>query len=300
MRHFHTLFTVLSLLLVSSPVWAQNKDRVIPDVPAPLKVLEEKGAQLRYLGAENDMDGWIAIYQGQEQYYYITPDKKAFVTGLMFAEDGRPITIDQVKELQKQNGGVLDLLAEQVPPSPAEQAEKAAPKSVSDAFNRKSPGERMFADVERSNWIRLGSADAPVIYSFVDPQCPHCHKFMTDLRKNYIEKGIVQVRIVPVGFSEASLAQASFLLASPDAEQRFFKHLDGDKEALPAKSNVSTQAIQKNMALMQAWKFNVTPLTVYRSRAGDVKIVRGVSKDIQGLVADLPSGAASLPQSASP
>ena len=99
----------------------------------------------------------------------------------------------------------------------------------------------------------------------------------------------MQVRIIPVGFQEGSLAQASFLLASPDAEQRFYKHLDGDKEALPAKSDVSTQAIMKNMALMQTWKFNVTPLTVYRSRTGEIKIVRGRAKDTQGLIADLPA-----------
>jgi thiol:disulfide interchange protein DsbG len=278
---------VLALLFLAFPAQAQSK-KVIPDIPDPLKALEEKGAQLRYLGTENDMDGWIAIYQGQEQYYYITPDKKAFVTGLMFGDNGRPITIEQVKELQKQNGGVLDLLAEGEAPSAAETEAANAPKTVSDALS-KSPGERMFADVELSNWVRLGSPSAPVIYSFVDPQCPHCHKFLTDLRKDYIEKGLVQVRIVPVGFVEGSLAQASFLLAAPDAEQRFYKHLDGDAEALPAKSNVSTQAIQKNMALMQAWKFNVTPLTVYRSRGGDVKIVRGVAKDIQSLIADLPS-----------
>lgn len=298
MRHFHFLFAVAFVLMFASPSFAQTKNRAIPDIPGPLKVLEEKGAQLRYLGTENGMDGWIAIYQGQEQYYYVTPDKKAFVTGIMFAEDGRPITIDQVKELQKQNGGVLDLLAEETPPSPAEQAAQSTPKTVSDALNMKSPGERMFADVERSNWISLGNPEAPVIYSFVDPQCPHCHKFITDLRKDYLGKGVVQVRIVPVGFSEASLAQASFLLASPDPEERFYKHLDGDKDALPAKSNVSTQAIQKNMALMQAWKFNVTPLTVYRSRTGEVKIVRGVSKDLQALIADLPSASAPAPVAA--
>lgn len=286
---------LLVLLAVSLPAHAQRSN-VIPEVPEPLKALEEKGAQLRFLGTENGMDGWIAIYQGQEQYYYITPDKKAFVTGLMFAEDGRPITVEQVRQLQVQNGGVLDLLAEAPEKTPEQRTADNAPKSVSEALNRKTPGERMFADVENSNWVRLGRENAPVIYSFVDPQCPHCHKFLTDLRKDYIEKGLIQVRIIPVGFQQGSLAQASFLLAAPDAEERFYRHLDGDKEALPAKSDVSGQAIQKNMALMQAWKFNVTPLTVYRSRTGEVKIVRGVAKDIPGLIADLPGASAAATQ----
>ncbi len=287
---FFPLLSFIAVLLLSVPSFAQaKKEAAIPDVPEALQALEERGAQLRYLGNEHGMEGWIAIYQGQEQYYYVTQDKKAFVTGLMFGNDGRPITIEQVKDLQSQSGDVLDMLAEGKAPDEATLKKQTEESSIASLAKVKTPAERMFADIENSNWIRLGKASAPVIYSFVDTQCPHCHQFLDDLRKEYIEKGIVQVRLIPVGFQEGSLAQASFLLASPDAENLFYKHLDGDKDALPAKSDISTQAIMKNMALMQAWKFNVTPLTVYRSRSGEIKIVRGRAKDTQGLIADLPA-----------
>jgi thiol:disulfide interchange protein DsbG len=236
------------------------------------------------------MSGWIAIYQGQEQYYYITGDGKAFVTGLMFGADGRPITVDQVRNLQAQGGGVLDLLAEGQGGAAPETAAPSPVESVASSLKSQSPAERMFQEVERSNWIRLGSDAAPYIYVFIDPQCPHCHDFLKELRPGYIEKGLIQVRIVPVGFQQGSLAQASFLLAAPDGEERFYKHLDG-KEELPAKSDISTQAVQKNMALMQAWKFNVTPLTVYQAQNGEIKIVRGVAKDIKAVLADLPKKA---------
>lgn len=279
---------LLSLIMVTTaPVFAQTAN-AIPDVPEALEALADRGAQLRYLGTEHGLDGWIAIYQGEEQYYYVTADKKAFVTGLMFGSDGRPVTVDQVRMLQAQGGDVLDLLAEAPPKTEAPKTIE----SVADGLKSKTPGERMFADTENSNWIRLGRETAPVIYSFIDPQCPHCHEFIQKIRKDYIDTGLVQVRIIPVGFLEGSLAQAAFLVSSPDAEARFFKHMDGDKDALPAKSDISTQAIQKNMALMQTWKFNVTPLTTYRSRSGEVKIVRGVAKDIPALIADLPSSSA--------
>lgn len=281
---------VLMLALLTAaiaPAAAQTRADSIPEIPEALQALSERGAQMRYLGREHGMDGWIAIFQGQEQYYYITQDGKAFVTGLMFGSDGRPITIEQVQELQAQGGQVLDLLAEGAAQDEPASAAKA-PGSVLDSAAMQTPAERMFADVENSNTIRLGREGAPLIYSFVDPQCPHCHEFINDLRKDYIEKGLVQVRIIPVGFAEGSLAQAAVLLAAPNAEDLFYRHLDGDKDALPAKSDISTQAIQKNMALMQAWKFNVTPLTVYRSGSGEIKIVRGVAKDIPALLADLP------------
>lgn len=278
-----------ALMVLTVPALAQQKGKdAIPDIPDALQALVDKGAQLRYLGSEHGMDGWIAIYQGQEQYYYVTADKKAFVTGLMFGNDGRPITIDQVKELQAQGGDVLDLLAADQP-----EAEKTpdSPDSIVSTMKMKSPSERMFSEVENSNILKLGNDKAPAVYVFVDPNCPHCHDFINDIRKaGYVEKGALQLRLIPVGFQDGSLAQASFLLASPDGTDRYMKYLDGDKDALPAKSDISTQAVQKNMALMQAWKFNVTPLTVYRAGSGEVKILRGRAKDLAALVADLPAG----------
>lgn len=260
------------------------------DLPEPLQPLAAKGAQLRYLGTENGMDGWIAVFQGQEQYYYITPDKKAFVTGLMYGNDGRSVTIDQVRQLQSKSGGVLDLLVEKAPGNAMPTS--ASVTSVAEKMGVKTPSERMFADIERSNWLAMGVDGAPVIYSFVDPQCPHCHDFLKDLKTDYIDKGLVQVRLVPVGFQAGSLSQAAILLAAPNGAQLFQRYLDGDKDALPAKNDVSTQAIQQNMALMQAWKFNVTPLTVYRSRDGKVKILRGKAKDVRNLIGDLPTATA--------
>lgn len=286
------LALLAALVISASPAFAQSKGSV-PDVPEALAALSERGAQLRYLGKEHGMDGWIAMYQGQEQYYYITQDGKAFVTGLMFGQDGRPITIDQVRTLQQQGGEFLDLLAEDRP-SPQSLEDVKKQTSIVDAARTQSPAERMFADIEKANILRLGQASAPVIYSFIDPQCPHCHDFVQKLRKDYIEKGALQVRVIPVGFIQGSPEQAALLLASPDGEQRFYNHLDGDKAALPIKESVSTQSVQKNMAVMQAWKFDVTPLTVYRSRSGEIKIVRGVPKDIPGMIADLPPGVSAV------
>ncbi len=281
---------LMTLIILSTPVYAQTKGAAaIPDVPEALEGLVERGAQVRYLGKEHGLDGWIAIYQGQEQYFYVTADKKAFVSGLMFGADGRPITIEQVRSLQAQGGEVLDLLADGAEGAAATTTEPKPIESLAETMKSQSPSEKLFAAVEGSNWVALGSESAPVIYSFVDPQCPHCHAMLNDMKADYLDKGLIQVRIMPVGFQAGSLAQAAFLLASPNPEELFYRHLAGDETALPAKSEVSTQAIQKNMAIMQAYKFNVTPLSVYRGRDGSVKIVRGKPKDIPQLLADLPA-----------
>jgi len=276
---------IVCLFALAMPATAQEGGN-LPALPPALKDLVDKGAQIRYLGQKHGLEGWITIYQGQEQYYYVTPDGKGFVMGVLFDETGRMATIDQVRDLQKQGGEILDLLTAE---RPDEAGGGETLSSVTDAPAAQSPAERMFSDVEASNWVRLGKESAPVLYSFVDPQCPHCHAFLNDLRKDYIEKGLVQVRLIPIGFRDETEVQAAVLLAAPDAQARWFRHLDGDESALPVKDGVSTQGVQRNLALMQAWKFNVTPLSIYRARNGEIKIIRGRAEDAAKHLADLPS-----------
>lgn len=282
MRFLTKIFLMTLFVSVGTVAQAQTS---LPTMPPALQLLEEKGAQSRYLGKDHGLDGWIVVYQGQEQYYYVTPDGQGFLMGLLFDKDGNIVTVKQVSELQKQSDEVLDFLTVDKPdPSLATEMQK-----TNEAFTYKTPAERMFAEVENSNWIGFGQENAPVIYSFMDPQCPHCHEFMNDLRKAYLDNGLVQIRMIPVGFREETLAQAAFLLAAPDSKERFFKHLDGDETAIPAKNDINTQGIQKNLALMQAWKFDVTPMTVYRDRAGKIKIIRGRASAMSDILADLPS-----------
>jgi len=285
MRHlFLAIFFLCFSVWGTAASFAQDQSD-LPDIPPALQILSDRGAQMRYLGRQNGMDGWIAIYQGQENYYYVTPDGGAFLMGVMFDKDGEMITMKQVADLQRQGGEILDFLA--ADPKPKDLGKVM--QKTNEAFTYKTPAERMFAEVESSNWVVLGNENAPVIYSFMDPQCPHCHHFMKDLKDDYLKSGLIQLRLIPVGFREETLAQAAFLLASPDAEERWYKHLDGDETALPAKKDINTQGIQMNLALMQKWDFNVTPLTIYRDRAGKVKIVRGRAENLADILADLPA-----------
>lgn len=274
-------FAFLPLFLL--PLAAKAQD-ALPSLPAPLEGMVDRGAQVRYLGKSHGLDGWIMIFKGQEQYFYVLPDGKAFLTGVLFDAEGKPVTVEQVSALQKQEGEFLDLMAEAEIPEEGIEIPKT---EISKPFEYQTPAERMFTDVKNSNWVQIGAKDAPVIYSFIDPQCPHCHEFINDLRKTYIETGQIQVRLIPVGFREDTLAQAAFLLASPNAQDVFFRHLDGDAAALPAKYDINNQGIQKNLALMQAWKFDVTPMTVYQSKSGEVKLIRGRAKDLPAILSDL-------------
>jgi len=284
-RFFGTAILAAGLLIAAMPGFAQGE----PPLPEPLKNLANEGAQMRYLGNEGGLNGWIAIKNGQEQYFYVTEDGESFVMGIQFDRNGKVMTLQQVKALQEKNGVALDLFASENFGQEADPTSQPGIDQIVDKTKRefKTPAEQLFSDVEGSNWIPLGDANAPYIYSFIDPQCPYCHKFMNDLRANYIDKGLIQVRMIPVGFRPETLAQASFLLAVPNPQNRWYSHLDGDKTALPVTPDINQQGVQRNLAIMQSWKVNVTPFTVYRSKGGEVKIVQGRAQDLSQIMSEL-------------
>ncbi len=256
-----------------------NAQEALPTMPAPIQNLVDEGAQVRYLGRDHGFDGWLTIKNGQEQYFYVPPGGDAFFMGVMFDKTGKLVTVRQVAKLREDGGDLLDALA-------SADEQKAAARD--DSFKFKSPSERLFADIENSNWVPLGQSSAPVLYSFIDPQCPHCHEFVKQVREGgYFDNGAVQMRLVPVGFKDETRAQAAFLMATPNAQERWFAHMDGDETALPAKAEINQQGVQRNLAIMQSWEFSVTPMIVYRAKDGTVKIVRGVPKDLANVIGDL-------------
>ena len=277
---------LLAAVIMSTQAMAQTDLSKEPPLPAPLETMAKEGAQLRYMGNEGGLDAWMAIQNGQEQYFYVTPDREFVLLGMLFDKSGKMITLQQVSKLQKSGDPVLDVLKANVS-TPDASVTDQLPKTEGDiAKALKTPSEQLFADVESSNWKALGKDTAPVMYMFIDPQCPYCHEFMKTLRKD-IEAGNVQVRMIPVGFRDETRAQAALLLAVPNAQERWFRHLDGDKDALPVTPGVNEQGVERNMAIMQSWKLNVTPLSMYRAKDGKIKIVQGRAKDLKALLADL-------------
>jgi thiol:disulfide interchange protein DsbG len=273
------LFLFLLTLFAFPPAFAQSPE-ALPDLPAPIQNLVSEGAQIRYLGKEQGFDSWITIKNGQEQYFYVAPGGKTFFMGVMFDDTGKLVTVEQVQKLRAKEGATLDTLADDFGFDPANT------KDEKTSVEFKTPSEQMYYDIEKANWLPLGQNGAPILYAFIDPQCPHCHDFIGDL-KGDIDAGKVQLRMVMVGFRPETLSQAAYLLAAPDPQGRWWRHLAGDKDALPIVPDINQQGVQRNLAVMQSWKFTATPMIVYRAKDGSVKIVRGRPQDAKALIADL-------------
>lgn len=275
---------LLCLALVVIGTGSALAETAPPPLPDTLQNLAAKGAQLRYLGREKGLDGWLVIQAGQEQFFYVTPDREAIIMGILFDKTGKMLTVHQVQSLQKGNDPTLESLVA----SPEPEADPLAEiqKKIEEA-QKLTPAQKLYAAVERANTVTLGKDSAPIIYAFLDPQCPHCHEFIKDIRKDYIEGGQLQIRMIPVGFRDETKAQAALLLASPDPQSVWFRHLDGDKTALPASIQTNLQAVEQNLALMQEWKLDATPIIIYKSGKGEIKIVRGRPKNPVDLLNDL-------------
>lgn len=261
----------------------QARPKDWPDLPDPIKNLVNEGAQIRYLGRNHGLDGWLTIKQGREQYYYVTPDRKAIVMGVMFDETGKLETVRQIQELRRSEGDALDTLTQA-------QRMRQAIAEPSGRQEFKTPGQRMYASVEAGNWIVMGDEYAPPVYAFIDPECPHCHDFIQDMDEaGYIDRGQIQIRILPVGvISRASLRQSAYLLAAPDPGEALMAHIEGDEDALRADTSLNTQGVQRNMALMQEFKIDVTPFIIYKDSRGEIKIIRGRPGSPDTLIGDLP------------
>ncbi len=278
------LLTFAGTCLIAAPSmsFAQN-DTVLPTLPEPIQNLADSGAQIRFLGKDYGVEGWVAIKNGQEQYFYVLPNNGGFISGILFDEKGKAVTISQVDRLREQNGGkLLDILAT----DPI--LNKVTEESKADRYEFKTPAEQLFSDVENSNWIPIGQAGTPVFYSFIDPQCPHCHEMMREIKK-YVDQGKAQVRIIPIGLKEETRAQSAFLLATPNPEKVWWQHMDGDIDALPAKKDLNQQGVERNLSIMQSWKLDATPFVIYRDHNKKVKMVRGKPKDLEELIRDLGS-----------
>lgn len=278
MRIFSLLLASLMILMI--PAAQAQEETSLPTLPEPIKNLVSEGAQIRYLGREHGLDAWLTVKGGQEQYFYVLPDRSAFVMGVLFDDQGKLVTLRQVKKLRDGGDPTLDELTEDT-------FAGLTKNDSENSYEFKTPSEQLYYDVGNSNWVPLGVAGAPVAYAFVDPQCPHCHAFVSDLKDEFLAKGKIQLRMIPIGFKEETRAQAAFLMAAPNPQERWFRHMEGDETALPAKSEINQQGVERNMAILQSWKLDVTPLIIYRGMDGGVKIIRGKPKDMNGFVSDI-------------
>ncbi|MBU6235504.1 MAG: thioredoxin fold domain-containing protein [Alphaproteobacteria bacterium] len=293
----------------------------IPPVPKPLQEQQKAGAQVFFLGKFESLNGWVMVRESQPEFYYSTEDGKAVVMGFLFDENGTMITGEQLKRLE--TGAKADLqdmvqpkTAQSAPamtPAPAapltavpapNQTQTPAPLSsmvptaniadLAPAAPEPNPNQQttgpaavLLAEMQSAAGLTYGQPNAPMLYAFVDPNCPHCQNFLKDVEP-MVAGGRLAVRVIPVGFTDESLKQAASALASADGAQRFVNYAKGDDKALPVSDTVNTAAVSQNTQIMKNWNLTATPIILYRSaKSGQIQLIRGRPQDLATVAADL-------------
>lgn len=112
---------LLSLIIAFSfvlPAVAQDlpgSTNKTPPMPKILSQQTERGAQVRYLGRFETLDGWLVVRGGQPEFYYSTLDGKALVMGILFdAVNDKMLTNEQLTRLQMGNTGDMATLTRMV------------------------------------------------------------------------------------------------------------------------------------------------------------------------------------------
>jgi hypothetical protein len=240
-----------------------------------LQELEDKGYSIAYLGDDFGLDGWVIVSEeGQAQYGY-SNSEGAFVLGMLFDPEAQLHTAKQLqayRDLRREGGQAALNLSDRVQQS-------AAPVS-----------EKIYADVERAKWFSAGKADAPYIYTFINPTCDHCHDFWTAHMKALVDQGALQIRFIPFGSTDANRDQSAVLLSSENSEALWRKFAAGDQAALAKTGDIPEglyQAVDFNTEVFKKWDLPILPFTIYRAPVdGEIKVIAGVPENSMMLLAD--------------
>ncbi|MCR9188804.1 MAG: thiol:disulfide interchange protein DsbG [Alteromonadaceae bacterium] len=196
--------------------------------------------------AIDGMTGYILDSNGSPVTLYVTQDGEHAFVGTLIDKKGLNLSAPRVQEL------------------------------FHDAKNQQA-----WAELENSHWIQDGDPNAEtVVYAFVDPNCPYCHRFRTAALP-WINEGKVQIRHIVVGvLASDSIAKASTILGSNRPHGAYIKNFEtfrsGGIVPVHAASERGKAQVEANNRLMSDLGVSATPGIYYKDSTGNVKMRLGL------------------------
>jgi thiol:disulfide interchange protein DsbG len=286
------LLSIITFLIMPTLSHAQSQQQ--PSVPTALQKLVENGAQIFYLGKFENMNGWALLRKGKPEIFYENEDRTALIMGLMFNSEGDMISMSQISELRRRVGDDmyaatgntfsapnLDMALNTV--NNAESDEKSSQPPLNRPLTK---AEQMYVDLIAANWVTMNPDGQYDVFGFIDPDCPHCKEFINDIQ-NHTDGNAIRLRVIPIGTTESSLKKAAILLASGNPQERLIQYASGDTTALEAPENINTDGAQNNLNVMLKYGLDATPLVVYKTGKGEIRMIRGKPSDLSAIISDI-------------
>ena len=228
----------------------QAAERTAPartDGPPILKELEKQGLEiLGEFDAPGGLRGFAGVAGQQPIAVYLTPDGEHAVVGTLIDAKGNSVSAAALQRM------VVEPMA-----------------------------KRTWAQLEKSTWVADGNANAPrVVYAFMDPNCPYCHRFWQAARR-WVQSGKVQLRHILVGvIREDSANKAAAILTAASPSKAYTLHeqrqADGGIQALAVIPNAVRAQLDANERLMMELGIRGTPGIVFRDETGAVQTSSGM------------------------
>lgn len=196
--------------------------------------------------AVDGMTGYVLDSKGSPVTIYVTRDGEHAFVGTLIDKNGANLSAPKVQEL------------------------------FIDAQNKQA-----WSKLENSHWIQDGNPNAEtVIYAFVDPNCPYCHRFRTAALP-WLNAGTVQIRHIVVGvLAHDSVAKAATILGSKKPLGAYIKNFESFRSGgivpVDDASERGQAKVEANNRLMSELGVSATPGIYYKDGTGTVGVRLGL------------------------
>lgn len=253
-----------------------------------LRRIASKGAKLYALGTSHGMMGVFARNGRYFQVFYITPDGRAAIAGIMWNDAGRNITVRQVRDVPD-----LTPTVRLGPVGDRRIAHHAAYRVPGGAGSPTSPGSlpsgSLFQALAISDHGTIGRRGAPRLWMFMDPLCSYSNAAMRQLMPE-VRAGRLRVSVVPLSILDyedhgMSTPEAKIMLSQPGklmATDWIDRGLADERAASGA-----SRKLAFNMEIARAIDLKGTPTFLWRTDTGGFGRSNGLPSDLSGVIASI-------------
>ena len=286
-----------------APVTASNRPltKAETDAVPALKRIASAGATLYPLGIEHGMRAIFArAADGKHfQVFYVTPDGKAEIGGIMWNAAGRNITLNEVRAIP----GVVPTVRIGAPAGskptqtviygkdPSRKPDPAAFRAPGPSPSVAASAAAILHQAAETTHGTAGQPDAPRVWMLMDPLCMYSQRAMQELQP-FVSSGKVRVSVIPLSILDyedhgESTKKALVMVSQPPPAMA----ADWIDEGLPGKATPGAAAkLAVNMAFAREVGLRGTPTFLWRAADGRIARYNGLPPDMGSLVRMIEAG----------
>ncbi|MEE3503853.1 hypothetical protein [Acidiphilium acidophilum] len=260
--------------------------------------LASHGAELYALGTQHGMRGVFARNGRYFQVFYVTPDGKAAVAGVMWNAAGRNVTLRQVRRVpdlvpQVKIGDVGSR------PVTRHVAYRVGSASTGKAAPTGQPAPvplpgglpkgTLFQALAMSDHGTIGKAGAPRVWMLMDPLCSYSiaamHRLMPEVAAGKLRVSVVPLSILDYEDHGMSTPEAKIMLSQPArrmAADWIDRGLAGERASPGASAKLAY-----NMSLARAIDLKGTPTLLWHETNGGVGRSNGLPSHLTAFTASI-------------